>query len=180
MQPDLLFNKITQELNASSDRGVAVLGGSIVEALARELVLHIAISDKTFDKDIERTPLKYMSTMLYCMGMIPSDLRHDMNSIYSVRDAYAHRIESMDFESKPISGYVDNLIAPKRFGKIRGNKIALASGGVAQILRDLPRRIQFISAVAACSATLEHLKNEIPKVSPSHRYYVDPSSDTGA
>ncbi|MEM7772805.1 MAG: hypothetical protein AAF327_20125 [Cyanobacteria bacterium P01_A01_bin.37] len=170
-----LVNQITEELNGSkSDRGTAILGSSLVEELLRALLLKVAVPNKDFKLFIDRSPASNLLAIAYSFGFLPNELRHDIKLIFKIRNKFAHSWNLLSFDTPPISNIIPNLIAPKKFGKIRGNPVLVNNGQFAKTLADVENRMQFIATVIATSTSLEHIQNEIVSFVPSERFYVAP------
>jgi hypothetical protein len=173
----LLFNSIRAELNATtSDRATAVLGGSLVEGQLKALLRHVLVVNKRVTEYIEKTDTGDLQTVAFGLGLLPFDHHQDLKLISKIRNKFAHTVEAQSFDQEPIAGWVAALISPRRFGQIQGTVYLLSSGKPAQTLTDMPKRFQFIAAVAAASTTIQHIQTEIRPLSPSNRFYVDPSS----
>lgn len=175
MSDSPLVNKIIEEINGSkSDRGTAVLGGSFAEAMLRNLILTVTVPQNEFEKIVERTPPANLLLVAYSFGLIPDELRQDVSLIFKIRNKFAHTWENLQFDSPTISRLVSGLIAPKRFGPIKGGPIEAARGTHAKTLGGLETRIQFVSAVIGASTSLEHIADELRPIQPSRRFYIDP------
>ncbi|MBE7157758.1 MAG: hypothetical protein INR62_04880 [Rhodospirillales bacterium] len=178
-EEQLRFNKIANELHASgSDRSTAILGGTLMESLLRELILHAAVPDpkKEFERYINGAGVSALQVQAFVMGLIPRVLLQELRLISDIRNRFAHGLEPLSFDKPPVSGFVENLVAPRRFSPLSGAPVTLPGQAPVKTLRDLPKRLQFIASVAAASATLEHLRLEVPKFKESTRFYVDPKT----
>lgn len=174
MSNEPLFNSIRDELNAApSDRNTAVLGGAFVEGLLKSLMRHALAPSKRVRDYIEKAQVSHLQTLALGVGLVPADLYTDLNLISKIRNSFAHTIEARTFDQEPIAGYVSNLVAPIRFGNLQGAPTFDANGEQAKTVRDLPRRMQFITAVVGAGTTLEHLLSEITPFKESSRFYVD-------
>lgn len=171
----LISNKVQQELNApNSDRGVAVLGGCIVEAALQELLSHILIKTSETSKFIERSNASTLRMLAYSTGVIPKELHDEIFQLARIRNSMAHNFKNESFDSPELAKLIDNLVAPSRFGKLIGTPFNIEGGKIAQTIKDLPRRMQFIASVAAVTTTLEHLKSEHRSFQESKRFFIDP------
>lgn len=177
MSNDLLANHITAELNAtSSDRVAAVLGGSLIEGLVKNLLSHVLVSNKNVKNLIASAEANELQTIAFSMGLLPADLYTDLRNIAKIRNKFAHTIEAQTFDQPEIANIVTSLIAPSKFGNIQGVPVKLSSGEKAKKIKDLPLRNQFISAVIAASVTLQHIQDESAPFIESKRFYVDPKT----
>jgi hypothetical protein len=175
----LLFNKIVKELNAtSSDRAIAVLGGSVVEAALRTLLLHHLAAHKDVTSYINRATISTLRTVAFGCGLIPQDLYADLKAISTIRDTMAHDYVQRSFDEPGIAAVIGRLIGPTRFGKLSGAPFKTETGVVASTLRDLPRRFQFVACIAAAATSLEHISAESSQIQESRRFYVEPKSRT--
>ena len=172
------FNEISNELNSSnSDRGVAVLGGGLVEGQLQRLLLHALVKSKDVSRFIKRATLSNLQTLGLAVGILPPDLYSDLRAISRIRNNFAHKVEVVTFDDHLVAGLIKGLIAPKRFPEISGGPMPLSEGKFAKTIDELPLRLQFICGVASTSLTLEHLENEIRPFAVSKRFYVSPNKD---
>lgn len=172
MEKKPLVNQIVDELNSSgSDRAVAIVGASLIEDLLKRLLIKFAIKSRDFEQFIERSSSANLLIVSYAFGLIPSELKHDINLILKIRNKFAHEWKQMNFENSEVGKLVDSLKAPQKFSNIKGEPVKTDSGSTRSLL-ELPRRIQFISAIVAVSTTLEHITSERTKLSASTRFYL--------
>ena len=174
---NLLFNRIKDEVNAAtSDRAVAVVGGSIVEASLRDLLHHALVSSRDVSDYIDRATIGPLRKVAFGIGLLPLDLYQELKLIADVRDHLAHRYEQKSFDEHPMADAIDKLIAPARFGEIQGEPVRLPDGRLATTVAQLPRRWRFIAAVAAASTTIQGIQETATKTSVSVATYLGRSS----
>lgn len=172
MEKKPLANQIVDELNSSgSDRAVAIVGASLIEDLLKRLLIKFAVKSRDFEQFIERSSSANLLIVSYAFGLIPGDLKHDINFILKIRNKLAHEWKQRSFDDFEVGKLVDSLKAPQNFGNIKGEPVKIDSGSTRSLL-ELPRRIQFISTVVAASTTLEHITSERAKLSASTRFYL--------
>ncbi len=80
------FNEISEELNSSnSDRGVAVLGGGLIEGQLQRLLLHALVKSKDVSTFINRATLSNLQALGLAVGILPPDLYSDLRAISRIR-----------------------------------------------------------------------------------------------
>lgn len=84
------FFAILEELESESDRGVAILGISLLDYRIRELLLHLLVPVKESKELIKRTPFAGRLTLALSTGLIERAEYEECNLLRSVRNDFAH------------------------------------------------------------------------------------------
>lgn len=161
----LLFNQITGELNATpSDRAVAVLGASVVEAALRELLLHTFVNHKDVKEYISRATAGPLQKIAFGAGLISQDLYCDVKEIAAIRNQLAHKYSIQSFDQEPVSKAIDRLWAPVISDEKESTVLPLVISN-PQPVKNRSRRDRFIFTVASSSFFIQELTIATPQVS---------------
>lgn len=111
--------KISRTLRDESDRAAAILGASLLEDQLTTLLEKFLVQDKDKGKMFNTyAPLSTLSAkteMAYLLGLIPKDIRKDIDYVRKIRNLFAHKIEGVSFDKSPVSDLVSNLRAVQWF-----------------------------------------------------------------
>ncbi len=110
----------TKEIEASTDRGAAIIAGAFVDdhlrtALRRRLRQDEQILNEMFNG---YGPLSTFSTKIklaYLIGMISEATASDLDYIRKIRNQFAHSTEIASFLSPPVKDWAMNLTLVDRF-----------------------------------------------------------------
>jgi hypothetical protein len=102
------------EVKSQSDRGTAIIAGSVMEELTELVILKRLIElsgerkDALFDK--MGAPLSSFSAkieMAYALGIIVNEFRLALHLIREIRNKFAHRIEALTFDHPEVAHLLD-------------------------------------------------------------------------
>jgi DNA-binding MltR family transcriptional regulator len=100
-----------------SDRGAAVLAGSYVEnhlgLYLRSRMKDPSVAEQMFSSE---GPLSTFSQRIYlaqAIGFLSKEQCADLHLIKKIRNYFSHHPKEASFNDKPVSDWVDNLIATK-------------------------------------------------------------------
>jgi len=84
------FFAVLEELESESDRGVAVLGVSLLDYRIRELLLHLLVPIKESREMVKRAPFAGRLTLALSTGLIERAEYEECNLLRSIRNDFAH------------------------------------------------------------------------------------------
>jgi len=106
--PDLMeLIKHSSLLREESDRGCALVATAWIDDTLTELVRSRFVDDRAAANELldGDTPLATFSAkikLLYCMGVICKEVRHDLDIIRSIRNLFAHDRGRLGFDTPAI------------------------------------------------------------------------------
>ena len=104
-----------------SDRVIAIVGPTFLDAQLKQLIANFMIDDETHvnellhDKGIK--PLGSFSARIeaaYCLGLISKEEYHDLDKIRGIRNDFAHKLD-LSFTDQSVRDRCNDLKLPKRF-----------------------------------------------------------------
>jgi hypothetical protein len=118
-----LFIRLAAELEKESDRALAIVSAAYLDHL-----LEILISTKyKLSKGKREHLFKYPAGMLHSFafkitfahmtGLISENEKQDLNILRDVRNAFAHQLIGISFETKQIAEVCKNLVLARSGGK---------------------------------------------------------------
>jgi hypothetical protein len=170
-QPVPTFESIRDELNAAgTDRGVAVLGGTLIERLLIEMLSKLLGVDGNTKKFFADSTSFTLRTIAYSTGIIPKELAEDIQKISSIRNDFAHDVTINSFDLARIKLAVRDLHASSIAINFSG---PLPKGATAPVktIKSFPVRVQFIYAVANVALLLEQITAETSAFAKSRWTY---------
>jgi len=87
------FFEILDELESESDRGVAVLGLSLLDHRIQELLLHLLVPIKESKDIVKRAPFANRLTLALSIGLISRTEFDECNRLRQIRNDFAHLFE---------------------------------------------------------------------------------------
>ena len=114
------FHDLMEELNTSSDRAVAILGGSLVEvSLTSAILAHLHRNKKITDELFNTTgALGAFATKIHLgllVGMYGEDGHKELSIIKDIRNRFAHSLTVKDFKTQQIKDWTKNLKFGERY-----------------------------------------------------------------
>jgi len=113
------FAEIKKEFAGNSDRGIAVIAGSMIDSLLEDLLesFLVAFKSKSDKKNIfsSNAPLSSFhnkTQMAYSLGLISNYDRELLIQINSIRNIFAHQIKSIDFDNEEIKSKCKKIVIP--------------------------------------------------------------------
>jgi mannitol operon repressor len=108
------LNKIADEINQETDRGVALFSASILDDALQKIVLNFMVDHKVSKKLFKYPdPISSFSARLnvsFALGLITETEYNECNLIRSIRNKFAHEAAySIDFNSKEIALLCERL-----------------------------------------------------------------------
>lgn len=164
---DVLF-RIREELEKESDRGCALVSAAYLE---NELSILLKIFFIDQGKDTTKVlfdfngPVGTFSAkikMANALGLLPTEIKTELERLRSIRNDFAHLQEHLTFESKSISSQINNmrLVDPDPSQSIRNrfidNIIAIASSVHLSIANVDKRRVPEYIRVRAHNGKEDH------------------------
>jgi len=109
-----------KEIEASTDRGAAIIAGAFVEDHLRTALRGRLRQDKPILDEMFNSygPLSSFSTKIklaYLIGVISEETASDLDYIRKIRNKFAHRTEIDSFSSPPVKDWAMNLTLVDRF-----------------------------------------------------------------
>jgi DNA-binding MltR family transcriptional regulator len=116
------INCFYQELQRESDRGVALVGAAYLDDTLELMLKRFFVDDgKVADSLLSSEAMAPLGTfsgrtkLAYCMGLIGPKMFEDLNTIRSIRNAFAHRHSPLTFNDESLCDRCRNIHAlPKR------------------------------------------------------------------
>lgn len=84
------FFAVLEELESESDRGVAILGVSLLDYRIRDLLLHLFVPIKESKDMVKRAPFAARLTMALSTGLIERAEYEECNLLRNIRNDFAH------------------------------------------------------------------------------------------
>lgn len=132
---------IFDELFRQTDRGAAIIAGSILEelltnAIKRRLILttKLSVSLFSFERNGAIANFAPKIDVAYAIGLIKPDLRDDLHNIRRIRNRFAHSIDPIDFKDTKVIGLCSAIRSASRELKIPKHRFLSAVGWIASVL----------------------------------------------
>ncbi|WMT90162.1 hypothetical protein [Pelagibacterium sp. H642] len=104
---------VQKEMDASSDRACAIIGGSYVEScLEVALRTHLLHDEVAFKDALSRGPLSTFHGKIevaYLSRLLSPEGRHDIHLVRKIRNHFAHNLEASDFETDQMRDLTRNF-----------------------------------------------------------------------
>ncbi|MCC3735925.1 hypothetical protein LLS47_23785 [Rouxiella badensis] len=114
-----VFAEIKKEFAGNSDRGIAVIAGSMIDSLLEDLLetFLVKFESKNDRKNIfsSNAPLSSFHNkiqMAYSLGLISNFDKELLIQINSIRNIFAHQINKIHFDSDEIKNKCKNIVIP--------------------------------------------------------------------
>lgn len=123
MQPKDLddISRFLRELQSESDRGLALVGASVIDDKLRATLKSFLVDCKAGSRllDEPSAPLATLSTRIdacLSLGLIDQFEYDEVTLIRKVRNAFAHGLHGTSFQTEPIPGLCSTLKSPLPIG----------------------------------------------------------------
>lgn len=108
------YEEFEKELKNSSDRGLVLVCGSIIDQLLSELLKIILIKTDSVEKDLFKgngvlTNFDSKIKMSYYLGLISQNERLNIIYLQRIRNKFAHQFVDISFENNDIINVCKNL-----------------------------------------------------------------------
>jgi mannitol operon repressor len=108
------FSKFLRELQAETDRGLALVGAAVVDDKLRETLAAFVVEGAKVDRlfDGGNAPLGSFSARAdacLSLGLIDDFEHQEISLLRKVRNEFAHGLHGTSFNSEPIHGYCSGL-----------------------------------------------------------------------
>ncbi|TXR98725.1 transcriptional regulator [Bacillus sp. SH7-1] len=112
------LKEFEKELENSSDRGLVLVSGSIIDELLGELLKAFLINSKSVEKDLFRVngvlaTFDAKIQMSYYLGLISINEKSNITYLQRVRNKFAHQFIDITFENDAISNVCRSFDIPK-------------------------------------------------------------------
>lgn len=112
------LKEFEKELENSSDRGLVLVSGSIIDELLGELLKAFLINSKSVEKDLFKVngvlaTFEAKIQMSYYLGLISKNEKSNITYLQRVRNKFAHQFIDITFENDAISNVCSNFEIPK-------------------------------------------------------------------
>lgn len=112
------LNEFKKELETSSDRGIVLTCGSIMDALLVDVLKSFLVQTDEIDKDLFKVNgtlgnFDSKIKMAYYLGLISKYEVDNLTYLQRVRNRFAHQIVNISFESNDIANICRNFKIPK-------------------------------------------------------------------
>ncbi|ANC19615.1 hypothetical protein WR52_12850 [Bacillus cereus] len=176
-----------KELEYSSDRGLALVCGSIIDQLLSDLLKAFLIKSDSVEKDLFKGN-SILSTfdskikMSYYLGLISKNEELNITYLQRIRNRFAHQVVDISFKNNDIINLCRHFEIPKNcyipldFKFADNGKGELPRVDLNPIKRDTPAKERFIIVFRYLYHTLIH-KMFIQKVEKREAYQKDITAD---
>jgi DNA-binding MltR family transcriptional regulator len=111
--------EILKELQSQTDRGTAIIAAAVMDDLLNQLITSrlIDLGSERHDSLFSRTnaPLSSFSSrieMAFALGVLSNEARLGLHLIRDVRNAFAHRIEQIQFDHPEVAQMIQSRAMP--------------------------------------------------------------------
>ena len=107
--------KLRSRLSSETDLGCALIAGAYLDGLLKKALQNSFVEDKTVIQELVEGngPISSFSCRIniaFAIGIISSNVRHDLNLIRKIRNDFAHAHHELMFEDHKIKNRCDSLI----------------------------------------------------------------------
>lgn len=112
------FDEFDKEVKSNSDRGIALISGSIIDNLLADLLKSFFIKKDNIEKQL-LNPGQTLGTfdakikMAFYLGLISEDEYQNLSLIQKTRNRFAHQVINISFENEAIVNICSNFKIPK-------------------------------------------------------------------
>lgn len=149
------LEEFEKELKYSSDRGIALICGSIIDYQLGDLLKSFLIKSASLDKDLFKgtAPLATFDSKLklaFYLGLINEGEKRNITYIQRVRNRFAHQFLDISFENVDIKNLCSileipkNGFLPKHLPRVDKNSSELPKVDLNPIKKDTPSKERFI------------------------------------
>jgi hypothetical protein len=117
---DDLEQQIIREIDRTSDRSVAVVGGGLVEhALARAILKRFRPMNESEQREIFENENSVLATLHskiqlgFALNLFSEQVRSDLRTIKRIRNIFAHRLQVSTFNHSDVVAECEKLICPQ-------------------------------------------------------------------
>lgn len=112
------LNEFKKEIETSSDRGIVLTCGSIMDVLLTDILKSFLVQTDKIDKDLFKVngPLATFDSkikMSFYLGLISKNEVDNLTFLQRVRNKFAHQIVNISFENNDIANICKNFKIPK-------------------------------------------------------------------
>ncbi|PGW57512.1 transcriptional regulator [Bacillus thuringiensis] len=112
------LNEFEKELKNSSDRGLVLVCGSIIDQLLSELLKAFLIKSDSIEKDLFKgtgilATFEAKIQMSYYLGLMSKNEKLNITYLQRIRNKFAHQFINISFESNDIINVCRNFEIPK-------------------------------------------------------------------
>jgi DNA-binding MltR family transcriptional regulator len=156
-----LFDEYAKLFAGESDRGAVVLAASYLDSLLEELLRAAMVEDSRFETVLGGFgPLSGFSARIevaYAFGLLPADLRQDLDLIRRIRNDFAHQVTLASFTLPGVRDRCAELSSTRRTAEAINDP-------EGKFMKDV--RLQFITAVQFAMFYINKRKNTIRRAEP--------------
>ncbi|HDR7261072.1 transcriptional regulator [Bacillus paranthracis] len=114
----IAFQEFEKELENSSDRGMVLVCGSIIDRLLHDLLKSFLIKSDNVEKDLFKSngvlaTFDAKIKMAYYLGLISKKEQQNITYLQRIRNKFAHQFLGISFESNDIANICGNFEIPK-------------------------------------------------------------------
>jgi DNA-binding MltR family transcriptional regulator len=111
------YQSMVRLFSNESDRGAAVLAGSYVEnhlgLYLRSKMADLSVAERIFSSDGSLSTFSQRIDFAQAFGFLSKAQCADLHLIKKIRNHFAHHPKDASFNDKPVSDWVENLIASR-------------------------------------------------------------------
>lgn len=112
------LKEVDLEIANSSDRGIALICGSVIEELLSNLLKSFFVNSRTIDSDLFKgngalSNFDSKIKIAFYLGLISKHELTNITYLQRIRNRFAHRIINISFDSNDISNMCSNFNIPK-------------------------------------------------------------------
>ena len=115
-----LWQKFFDELRTESDRGATILANPWIDNLLERKLKTLfsegnsATRRKLFDPNGPFSTFSSKILVVYSLGLIDSDIYHDIDLVRKIRNRFAHEIDCIDLEDPKLRSLIEQFKIPGR------------------------------------------------------------------
>ncbi|PFE05058.1 transcriptional regulator [Bacillus sp. AFS023182] len=115
---DIAFKEFEKEVENSSDRGLVLVCGSIIDQLLNELLKTLLIKSDSVEKDLFKVngvlgTFDSKIQMSYYLGLISQNEKSNITYLQRIRNKFAHQFVDISFKNPDIINVCRNFEIPK-------------------------------------------------------------------
>jgi len=164
------YNDFQKNYKGESDRSVAILGSSYLEnyleSILRDKFADDPIKDKVFSGYAPLATFSAKSDIALLVGLLTKRVYKDLNTIRKIRNIFAHKPDSVSFESPQIEDLCSNLWPAEGIPVSDGSKRTTEGA-----------RNQYLSAIFWCLIHMDTERERTNKLTIPKFHFKEELSD---
>jgi DNA-binding MltR family transcriptional regulator len=111
--------ELWEEVINSSERSAVLVAGAAFDAHLESILSKYLIQDSGVSKRLVNSTLSNFAAKIntcFCLGLISSDERHDLNLLRDIRNSFAHNLFGCDFTNPDVQLLISSLTLANKTG----------------------------------------------------------------